>query len=70
MINLYLEIAEVEAALKHISQQAYADVAPLIAKIHGQASPQVQAIQASNPPVATEQQLDKESIVEPDISLS
>ena len=70
MINLYLEIAEVEAALKHISQQAYADVAPLIAKIHGQASPQVQAIQASNPPVVEKQQEDKETIIEPDTSLS
>jgi len=51
MINLSLEIAEVEAVLKHISQQAYADVAGLIAKIHGQAVPQVAAIQAANPPV-------------------
>ena len=51
MINLYLEISEVEAALKHLSQIAYAEVAPLIAKIHGQASPQVQAITAANPPV-------------------
>ena len=70
MINLNLEIAEVEAVLKHIGQAAYAEVAPLIAKIHGQATAQVQAIQASNPPVATEQQSDKESIVEPNISLS
>jgi hypothetical protein len=70
MINLYLEIAEVEAALKHISQQAYADVAPLIAKIHGQAAPQVAQIQASNPPVVEKQQEDKETIVEPDTSLS
>jgi hypothetical protein len=50
MINLSLEIAEVEAVLKHISQQAYAEVAALIAKIHGQAAPQVQAIQAANAP--------------------
>jgi hypothetical protein len=51
MINLNLEIAEVEAILKHVSQQAYADVAGLIAKIHSQAIPQVKAIQAANPPV-------------------
>jgi len=56
MININLEIAEVEAVLKHISQQAYADVAGLIAKIHGQAVPQVAAIQAANPPVAEIQQ--------------
>lgn len=70
MINLNLEIAEVEAVLKHIGQAAYAEVAGLIAKIHSQAVPQVQAIQTANPPVATEQQSDKETIVEPDISLS
>jgi len=51
MINLRLEISEVEAVLKHLSQAAYADVAALVAKIHGQAIPQVQAIQAANPPV-------------------
>ena len=66
MINLYLEIAEVEAALKHISQQAYADVAGLIAKIHGQAAPQVAQIQASNPSVEQKEEAPKE----PDISLS
>jgi len=65
MINLYLEIAEIEAALKHLSQIAYAEVAPLIAKIHGQAAPQVQAITAANPPVDQSQ-----PIKEPDISLS
>jgi len=60
MINIYLEIAEVEAVLKHIGQQAYAEVAPLIAKIHSQAVPQVQAIQAANPvePVVEKQQSD------------
>ena len=51
MINLRLEISEIEAVLKHLSQAAYADVAALVAKIHGQAIPQVQAIQAANPPV-------------------
>ena len=66
MINLNLEIAEVEAVLKHIGQAAYAEVAPLIAKIHGQATAQVQAIQQAN--VAEKQQSDK--IIEPDTSLS
>ena len=68
MINLNLEIAEIEAVLKHIGQAAYAEVAPLIAKIHGQATTQVQAIQQAS--VAPTQQLSKESIVEPDTSLS
>jgi hypothetical protein len=48
MININLEIAEVEAVLKHIGQAAYAEVAPLIAKIHGQATAQVQAIQQAS----------------------
>ena len=54
MINLSLEIAEVEAVLKHIGQAAYAEVAPLIAKIHGQATAQVQAMQQAS--VAEKQQ--------------
>jgi hypothetical protein len=66
MINLNLEIAEVEAVLKHIGQAAYAEVAPLIAKIHGQATAQVQAIQQAS--VAEKQQSDK--IIEPDTSAS
>jgi hypothetical protein len=61
MINLRLEISEVEAVLKHLSQAAYADVAALVAKIHGQAIPQVQAIQAANPPV--EESVDTEQNV-------
>ena len=66
MIKLNLEIAEVEAVLKHIGQAAYAEVAPLIAKIHGQATAQVQAMQQAS--VAEKQQSDK--IIEPDTSLS
>ena len=66
MINLNLEIAEIEAVLKHIGQAAYAEVAPLIAKIHGQATTQVQAMQQAN--VAKKQQSDE--IKEPDISQS
>lgn len=37
MINLQLEVAEVEALLKHIEQSAKA----LIAKVHAQATAQV-----------------------------
>ena len=59
MINLNLEIAEVEAVLKHIGQAAYAEVAPLIAKIHGQAVPQVQAMKASNPVDTTPESTDQ-----------
>jgi len=54
MINLSLEIAEIEAILKHLSQAAYADVAGLIGKLHGQAIPQVKAIQEANPPIQPE----------------
>ena len=42
-IKLELELQEVEAVLKHISAGIYADVAQLIAKIHGQALPQASA---------------------------
>ena len=66
MINLNLEIAEIEAVHKHIGQAAYAEVAPLIAKIHGQATTQVQAMQQAS--VVEKQQSDK--IKEPDISQS
>jgi len=44
-IKLELEIAEVEAILKSLSGNAYAEVAQLIAKLHGQALPQAQAQQ-------------------------
>ena len=66
MINLNLEIAEIEAVLKHIGQAAYAEVAPLIAKIHGQATTQVQAMKQAS--VVEKQQSDE--IKEPDISQS
>ena len=55
MINLSLEIAEIDAILKHLSQAAYEDVAGLIAKLHGQALPQVKAIQEANPPIPKEE---------------
>jgi len=65
MINLNLEIAEVEALLKHVGQGAYAEVAALVAKIHGQATAQVQAIQAKS--VSDTQETAPK---EPDTSLS
>ena len=42
-IKLELEISEVEQILKSLSGNAYAEVAQLIAKLHGQALPQAQA---------------------------
>jgi hypothetical protein len=48
MINLNHTLAEVELMLKHLGNAAYAEVAPLIAKIHSQALPQAQAIQAAS----------------------
>ena len=42
MINLQLDVAEVEALLKHIEHSAKA----LIAKVHAQAAPQVAQQQA------------------------
>jgi len=44
-IKLELEIVEVEQILKHLASGAYAEVAQLIAKLHGQALPQAQAQQ-------------------------
>ena len=55
MINLSLEIAEVEAVLKHISEASYKDVAALIAKIHGQSVAQVQAMNAAPAPQADDE---------------
>ena len=46
-IKLELEIAEVEAILKSLSGNAYAEVAQLIAKLHGQALPQASAQMAT-----------------------
>ena len=70
MININLEIAEVEAVLKHIGQGAYAEVAALIAKIHGQATTQVQAIQQKAVTEVQTVATDVQKVVEPDISLS
>ena len=42
-IKLELELNETEAVLKHLSKGEYSEVAPLIAKIHGQALPQATA---------------------------
>ena len=57
MINLQLTVQEAEAVIKHIEDSARA----LIAKIHAQAAPQVQALQQQAQTVAT----DVEKAVEP-----
>jgi hypothetical protein len=42
MITINFEtVADLEKVLQALSKQAYSDVAPLIANIHGQAMPQI-----------------------------
>ena len=43
MIKLELSIEEINLALKHLGNGIYTDVGQLIAKIHAQALPQVEA---------------------------
>jgi hypothetical protein len=52
MIKLELSIEEINLALKHLGNGIYTDVGQLIAKIHAQALPQVEAAKAvdDNPP--------------------
>jgi hypothetical protein len=46
MIKLELTIDEINMALKHLGNGIYTDVGQLIAKIHAQALPQVEANKA------------------------
>jgi hypothetical protein len=46
MIKLDLTLDEINYALKSIGKNPYEECAPLVAKIHGQAMPQVEAIKA------------------------
>lgn len=48
MINLSLTTEEINVALKHMGEGIYKEVAPVIAKIHSQAMPQIEA--AKKPP--------------------
>lgn len=41
MIKLELTLEEINTALKHLGAGVYAEVGALIAKIHGQALPQI-----------------------------
>jgi len=44
MINLKLELEEINTILKHLGNGIYAEVGQLIAKLHGQALPQVEVV--------------------------
>ena len=47
MIKLDLTLEELNYALKSIGRNPYDECAPLVAKIHAQAVPQVEAIKAA-----------------------
>jgi len=49
MIKLDLTLEEVNYVLKSIGRNPYDECAPLVAKIHGQAVPQIEAIKAQAP---------------------
>ena len=53
-INLEHSIEEINLILKHLGNGIYAEVGQLIAKIHGQALPQVEAAKAAEPEVPAE----------------
>ena len=46
MIKLELSPAELDVIMKYLGTGAFNEVAPIVAKVHGQALPQVQAQQA------------------------
>ena len=58
MDNLELElkvtVAQINTILKYLSQGVYAEVSDLIALLHGQAKPQVEAAAATEPAPAVE----------------
>lgn len=49
MIKLDLTIEEINYALKSIGKNPYEECAPLVAKIHAQAVPQVEALKEQAP---------------------
>ena len=49
MIKLDLTLDEINYILKSIGKNAYEECAPLVAKIHGQALPQIEAAKANAP---------------------
>lgn len=48
-INLELNVAHVNAILKHLAKGAFEEVSDVIALLHSQAKPQVEAAQAAAP---------------------
>ena len=50
MINLKLELEELNTILKHLGNGIYTEVGQIIAKLHGQALPQVQKPEEETPP--------------------
>lgn len=49
MIKLDLTLDEINYILKSVGRNPYEECAPLVAKIHGQALPQVEAAKAQAP---------------------
>ena len=49
MIKLDLTLDEINYILKSVGRNPYEECAPLVAKIHGQALPQVEAAKANAP---------------------
>ena len=64
MIKLELTIEEINVALKHLGNGIYTDVGQLIAKIHAQALPQVEAAKTvdDNPWFPETLRLEKDSL--------
>jgi hypothetical protein len=50
-LDLKLTVAHVDAILKHLGKGVYEEVAHVIALLHGQAQPQIQAATVAAPPV-------------------
>jgi hypothetical protein len=53
-LELKITVNQVNTILKHLSQGAYAEVSDLIALLHGQAKPQVEAAAATEPAPAVD----------------
>jgi len=49
MINLNMTLEEINTILKHLGNGVYTEVGQIIAKLHGQALPQVEAAKTEEP---------------------
>ena len=54
-LELKLTVAHVDAILKHLAKGTYEEVAHVIALLHGQAQPQIQAAAVATPSVPADQ---------------